>query len=178
MKKGFTLIEVVVTVSIIALLATFTAVSFNSARTPSKALENSGSEIMSVLNMALDYAHSGYNCCDADEYAYGIYFDGTDYIFFADLTGDYKYTDTGDEIIETNSLSGDIEITSIQYEAPAGDFNNNADTIAFPSPSGSAYYDGGQKNGLLRIKLEQLEEGISAYVYISGLTGRVWYEEI
>jgi len=176
--KGFTLIEVVVTVSIIALLATFTAISFNSARTPKKALENSGSEIMSVLNKAVDYAHSGYNCCTGDEYGFGIYFDGADYHFFADLDGDYEYIATNDEIIETSSFSGDIEISSIQYEQPQGSFINNANTITFPSPSGTAYFEGVETQGRIRITLSHPEEAISAYIYISGLTGRAWYEEI
>lgn len=154
-KRGFTLIELIVSISIIALISSIVLANFNSYKR-SGGLSASTQLIMSDIRKAQSYALSLKDFGSTGNYpmgGWGVYFDiaGNRYIIFADLNGDYKWN--GDsESVEVKNLPSGIKISNIT-SLPAG--SSNTANIAFLPPAPKVYLThGGSDRNTIIITLE------------------------
>jgi len=115
-KKGFTLVELLVSIFIIALLLALALINYRGAK-QKLALERVASklaqDIRRVQGMALGSEEVWVQGQQQSVNGYGIYFpsggQGGEYALFADINSNNKY-DGGDTEIETTSLEKGIKI--------------------------------------------------------------------
>jgi prepilin-type N-terminal cleavage/methylation domain-containing protein len=92
--KGFTLLEVIVSIFILGILATIMVVQLNN-EDPVAELDRNARATVNVLQLARSYAMSGYQNIDS----YGVYmYSNRQYLIYADSNGNQR-RDTGEEII-------------------------------------------------------------------------------
>lgn len=161
-KKGFTLVEVLVSMTIIVILMTLVIVRFQGIDSADRNLRNNAQELSSVLILAKDYAHSGYDCCAGDnENGYGVYVDldnsPDEYLMFADKNDNYIYDgESTDEIIETYSFKNNVKWYSVAPYTGLGYVGNFTGdwSFCFPIPSGKMYFKGTDNIDDIRIGLD------------------------
>jgi prepilin-type N-terminal cleavage/methylation domain-containing protein len=117
-NKGFTLVEVVVTLFIVALMYTIIFINYRQSG-QGLALQRSANklaqDIRRVEQMAMASA-SNSNCPTTYRYGSGIYFKISEpdhYILFADCNDNQVYDDTSDSLIEDINLEKGITINSL-----------------------------------------------------------------
>ena len=113
-KKGFTLIELMVVVSIMILLSALLLADFRSGQRR-YVLNQSVQRLASDLRKAQNMAMGGVDVAVLEYYGFGIETNPaerpTSYRFYADKNGDQEYDDN-DDILETVTLVGGVMITS------------------------------------------------------------------
>jgi prepilin-type N-terminal cleavage/methylation domain-containing protein len=126
--RGFTLVEITVTVAIIALLATMVLLS-NREGERALALQRASHRVAQDIRRAQDMAISGRDCpeCSGDEvFGYGIFFDianPTSYFIYADVhppapNGNDFYDASQDVVIENISMEEGAVLHSLNGGAP------------------------------------------------------------
>ena len=112
-KSGFTLVEMIVVISIIALISTIMLTNYRGGQKEStlqRAAQQVVSDLRRAQNMAISTKELG------TTYGYGVYFNSsgypTSYILFADADND-KYYDIGEEVEAAIELPTHIQINSV-----------------------------------------------------------------
>ena len=116
-KKGFTLVELIIVMTIIGIVAAIALPSYNKARN-SKDLLLGREQVAGDIRMAQNYSYNTLKFNGTfPKGGYGIRFDISDprkYIIFADVDSDQIY-DTGEEFQEIE-LSRSVKISSLKVD--------------------------------------------------------------
>ena len=127
---GFTVIEVIIVLGIVALMATIASISFIQ-RDPDTVAESAMVKFRSSLNLARSYTTTGQSCCGGQTtYGYGVHFrtdqpTNGEYIVYANTDQDsFEYVNGEDEIIQTGYLEGQVNFvecwTGVHTTTPSG----------------------------------------------------------
>ena len=120
-RPGFTLIEMLISLTIIAFISTIFIVNYHSANKRSQLnmfKQKLASDIRLVLNNSLGAV--AYGGPPAVSVGWGIHFqlnDNTHYTIFADIDNNKKYDIGGNETVETISLPEGLEFNSLSYNS-------------------------------------------------------------
>lgn len=162
--KGFTLIEVLVTVFILGLLATVLVVQLNN-NDPVKNLNRDARAVVNVLQLARSNANSGYNAA-AGVHGYGVHADinSANYSLYADQNDNQQY-DAAEAITnyalnQNNSFQANYDIFFSLTDATV---YNNGNLLS-----------SNEKNIILQYGTGT---GITKTIIISGLTAAISYDE-
>ena len=119
---GFSLVEIIITVAIIGMLAAAAGLNYLN-QDPDGIAQRTVSQMRSTVNLARSYAVTGRECCGGTvPNGYGVYLelDGTpdrEYTLYADTDGDFQYTASGDEVIQTGVLTTDVSFSQCELGA-------------------------------------------------------------
>jgi len=135
-KSGFTLIEIVVTLAIIAIIFTIAANGFNRSNSDTN-VRAAAETLTSDLRTAALYALNSEQFQLQTPYGWGVYFDlgANTYTIFADLDNDKSY-DTNEKF-KSVVLTKNISISAVCFSA-CGTINGSVD---FSIPNVTPYYD-------------------------------------
>ncbi len=151
MKKGFTIVELVVVTSIIALMSTLVMANYRVGG-KTLALQRSAYKLTQDLRGAQEMAMSAQEVSGSVPYGFGIYFDQTSpeyYKLFADLDGDKAWDGEG-ENIEIFQLEKEVQISGL---SPTSAFS-----IVFTPPDPIVWINGVSSGAESRINLS-LKDG-------------------
>ena len=135
-NQGYTLVELIVSVSIIALIASISLVNYHYAGRASE-LRLSSRQVATHIREVQSRAMSslGSNCADSKSCAWGVYFtidttagNNTRYFYFEDLDDD-KYYDPGEQRSLVHELPKNIIIKNLEFSA-----NQTEAHISFAPP--------------------------------------------
>lgn len=157
--KGFTLIEVIVTLVIVGILATVVIINFR----PQDSLDRSTQELASLLRLAQADAVAGKTGTTT---GFGVYFvpPTHQYFFYADQNGNFNY-DEGEEI-ETKSTYLPTRLVNCNY------LISPYCNLFFSLPDGVIY---GATETNLTITLRDVEEREEKIIIINSTTGLISY---
>lgn len=110
LKKGFTLTELLMVVSIIAVLATIIILSFSNFRN-SSALQTTSEDVVSILNKARSNT-----IASKDGYQYGVHFSTNDVTLFRGAS--FVFGDTNNEV---RTLDTAVEVASTAFNGGGSD---------------------------------------------------------
>ena len=177
MKKntGFTLIETIVSVAIIAIMVTIITVSFSGTESAPKSLKLGIQDVSSIIRLAEDYASANYKCCGEDIITgYGVYFEIGDlndpnnvFWLYANKDEDFSYDENSDEKLETFTLANDVK-----FYNTGGPFS-----ISFPLQPGIAYLNNSPNSTDMRITFRYKEADKFQIMDVNGLTGRITVDD-
>lgn len=145
-KRGFTIVELTVSLSIIVILLSLVMANYNAGLGSSSLLESQSSAFHNI-KLAQSYALSSKSYNDVSPNHWGVYFavDNPNIIIFADLNNNH-IPDYGeyDPYLggRTLSLSGDVTVNYISYSAPAISvlFTTGAGTMVIYDLGSQQYY--------------------------------------
>lgn len=179
--SGVTLAELMVTISIIALISAMAIFSLNSARTSGK-IESAQRELSSEMGLAKTYALQGKIQGSSTPCGYGIRFEnnGTNYFIFynpvslmggktceeanTDSNTSYRTYQTGSGTLNSKTLSGGAKLSGSSYPLPAGELQNAE--IYFTVPHGKVFRNGSALGSSVSLTLTS--GSISRAVNVSG----------
>ena len=180
---GFTLIEMLVSVAVIGIMVTVITIGFRGVQSAPRSLNLAIQEVSSIINLAQDYSKASYNCCnDKIIYGYGIYFDldndQNQYHLFADKNNNFTYDgELADEILDTIYISSNVEFYSEWYDYQGAAPNTTGShSITFPISPGPAYLDGNEITENDRVGFIYSNGPRYKYLFINGLTGRLFVD--
>ncbi len=162
-QRGFTIIELLVTIFIITLLSSLVFSNYHSGQRK-YAFAQSVQQLVSDLRQAQNMAMSGVDI--SDYHGYGIHAEDNDnlYILFADEDGDSVYKSQNDTIIKTINLPNLIKINSVSP-------SSNLD-IFFKSPNPDTYINnnpGIGQTGTIVLEIENTSVNKTIFVTTAGL---------
>ncbi|MBU0732341.1 type II secretion system GspH family protein [Patescibacteria group bacterium] len=178
-KRGFTLIEILVSLAAIGIMMTVVILRFQGVASAERSLNISTDEIRSVIQLAQDYSRSSYDCCEGEIiYAYGIFVDLDNtpgqYLIFADKNNNFIYDGIAtDAVIDEFNLPNDVEFDDWWYDFGMTRHVTGDHTLAFPIPSGNAYDDGVDISRDLRIGLVYPGAPKYKYFFVDGSSWQV-----
>ena len=146
MNKGFTLIESLIVMAMIAILSLALIPSFQSGRTQ-LSLDRSASKLAQDIRGIMEKAMSSqeYSTCGSGfEYGYGIYLEEAtagSYILFADCNGNQEYN-SSDKTIEVVPFESGISILNLNT-------TNKKLDIVFEPPDPIVYISGGSSASII-----------------------------
>jgi prepilin-type N-terminal cleavage/methylation domain-containing protein len=161
-KKGFTLTELLVVMTIVSILTTLTLFSFRTAEKQfalQSAVYKLAQDLRRVQEMAMATREfQG----EVPQKGYGVYFDISEpehYILFADIDGDYEFNGSS-EIVEDIEIEKNIRISSLSSSPLTIIFTPPDPTITIKPSADSAIIAFGSLGDLYFL----LEETVSGYV--------------
>lgn len=178
-KKGFTLIEILVSLAAVALMMTVVILRFQGVASAERSLNLATDEVRSVVQLAQDYARSSYDCCEGDiAYAYGIYVDYDNSpgscLIFADLNNNFDFDgEPTDAIVDEFNLPNNVEFDDWWYDYGMMRYQTGPHSLAYPVPSGNAYDTGSEITNELRIGLVYPGAPKYRYFFVDGSSWQV-----
>lgn len=167
-NKGFSISELLVSISILAIITSFSIVNFNTWK-KNEDLRQSTRELANNIRAIQTKSLSG-EMIDGDlPSGYGIYFSNTalsSYILFADLDNNYIYD--GGELINDCSLTNNVLISNLIPVDSNGDL-----TIIFKTPNAKIYINQNILDDNALIELTHNITNNSETVETRRITGRI-----
>lgn len=166
-QNGFTLIDLIVSIGIFALIATAVMVNFN-AGARNDSVRQAANIVAGTLRRAQSMTLSGAALSDGTfpKGGYGVRFDETApgvMTLFADTDGNFNYTGAGEEL-------EDISLPK-ENAASGGTLN-----VVFSAPDADAYFNGAATESSKTISITAPSAGITQSVIIYRLSGQVRVE--
>ncbi len=166
-RYGFTLIDLVVSIGIFALVATAVVVNFN-AGSRNDSVRQAANIVAATLRRAQSMTLSGAELSNGEfpKGGYGVRFDQGkpgEVTLFADIDGNFNYTDAA-EALE--------DITLPKENAAAGSTLN----VVFSSPDGDVYFNGAATESSKTISITAPQADVAKSVIMYRLSGQVRVE--
>lgn len=120
-KKAFTLIELIIVIGIIGILSVITFPGYRSAQ-QKLALQRSANKLAQDIRRAQEMAMSARKLPGGGappDGGYGTYinkFENDRYYIYADISGNQRYSQIGDQIIETIYIEKGIKIEEVELD--------------------------------------------------------------
>lgn len=168
-NKGFTVVEMLVSISILVIITSFSVVNFNTWK-KNEDLRQSIRELADNIRSAQTKSLSG-EMFDGDlPNGYGIYFSNassSSYILFADLDNDSIYDYIDGELIDTYYLADNVSISKLTP------IYSDELTIIFKTPNAKIYINKNISADSAEIELTHSNTANSKIVEIRRITGRI-----
>ncbi|MBI2636904.1 MAG: type II secretion system protein [Parcubacteria group bacterium] len=163
-RQGFTLIDLIVSIGIFALVATSVAVNFN-AGARNDSVRQAANIAAGVLRRAQSMTLSGATLSDGTfpRGGYGVRFDASapsTLTLFADKDGNFNYTDGTEE----------LEDVALPKENA---FSGGTLNVVFGSPDADVYFNGVATESSKTISITAPQAGVTQSVIIYRLSGQV-----
>lgn len=170
MKRGFTIIELLVSLGIFVIITTMVVANFR-AGSRSDELKIAASALSSDLRRAQNMALAGQEVNGVTPMGgYGVYFNLGEpghYIIFADVNDNQKY-DIGEDLSDGKILlARNVVITGVLPLVAS------SAVVVFKPPKPTIYINGGIVEGILAVTIKHSLSGKEKKIVINRVSGRI-----
>ncbi|MEA2065411.1 MAG: prepilin-type N-terminal cleavage/methylation domain-containing protein [Patescibacteria group bacterium] len=168
-NKGFSVVELLTAISILAIITSFSVINFNTWK-KNENLRQSGRELANNIRNAQTKSLSGEMFNGISPSGYGIYFSNassSSYVLFADLDNDFIYDSADGEFVDTYNLTDNVLISNL---TPIFD---NELTIVFKSPNAKIYINQNILADGAQIELTHNITANNKIIEVRRITGRI-----
>ncbi|MCK4744556.1 prepilin-type N-terminal cleavage/methylation domain-containing protein [Candidatus Parcubacteria bacterium] len=168
-NKGFSMVELFISISILAIITSFSVINFNTWE-KNENLRQSARLLDSNIHSVQAKSLSGEMFNGVSPSGYGAYFSNigdASYILFADLDNDYTYDAADGEFIDTYNLTNNVLISDLTP------ISANGLTIVFKLPNAKIYINQNILSDSGKIELTHSITTNSKITEIRRITGRI-----